>query len=175
MNTSLTYLILEKMGEMGLVTFDAFFPKKYSHARLARALFGIDSYKRVAPQTVASLLSRLKQQGLVERRGRKGSSSWLLTDQGRQLLKANKASMKPVFPLQDGITRLVIFDIPERERKKRNIIRMELVGHGFQLLQRSVWIGHIPLPADFIELIDTLHMKNHVHIFSVREAGTLEG
>ena len=171
MNTSLTRLILGKIGEIGKVTFDGFFPKKYSYARLTRTFLGIDSYPRVTPQTVASLLSRLKRQGLVERQGSKGSSSWLLTDQGRQLLKKSE----PIIPLKDNITRLVIFDIPERERKKRDIIRMELVGCGFQLLQQSVWIGHNPLPEDFIERIDTLRLKNNVRIFSVRDVGTLEG
>ena len=79
----------------------------------------------------------------------------------------------PIAWKPDGITRLVVFDIPERERKKRDTLRAELIGYGFEGLQRSVWIGHRPLPADFIEFLDSLNLKNKVHIFSVRESGTL--
>ena len=77
--------------------------------------------------------------------------------------------------MPDGITRLVMFDIPEYERKKRTAIRTELVGCNFQQLQKSVWIGSCPLPEDFIALIDELKLKNNIHIFSVREKGTIRG
>ena len=77
-------------------------------------------------------------------------------------------------PESDGITRLVIFDIPERERKKRDILRVELIGSDFQMLQKSVWIGRRPLPKDFVAFLDSLDLKNRVHIFSVKDRGTLE-
>ena len=75
--------------------------------------------------------------------------------------------------MPDGITRLVIFDIPEKERRKRNILRVELVTYDFKMLQKSVWIGATPLPEDFIHKLDKLNLKNKVHIFSVQEYGTL--
>lgn len=77
-------------------------------------------------------------------------------------------------PGPDGITRLVIFDIPEQERKKRDSIRLELVAAGFKQLQKSVWVGDRPLPRDFLELLDNLDTRGKVHIFSVKEQGTLD-
>ena len=174
MARSLTHMILQKIGEAGEVMLDGFFPSKYAHTHLSRLFLGLDVHSNVTPQTVSALLSRLKRQGLVERRGKKGSSSWMLTETGRQLIKKNGEEDIAMTPLPDGITRLVIFDIPERERGKRDLIRAELIGYNFRQLQRSVWIGQNPIPEDFIELLDTLQLKNCVHIFSVKEKGTIE-
>ena len=77
-------------------------------------------------------------------------------------------------PKKDGIGRLVIFDIPERERKKRDAIRLELIASTFKQLQKSVWIGHHPLPPDFPELLDELRLRGKVHIFTIGKKGTLD-
>ena len=175
MNVSLTHLVLQKIGELGMVTLDSFFPPNYSYTRISRKLFGLDSHPAVSPQTLSSLLSRLQRQGLITRQGKRRSSSWVLTKKGKyQVQKIGSLRIREM-PEPDGVTRLVIFDIPERERRKRDVLRAELIGCNFQGLQRSVWIGHRPLPEDFIEFLDSLNLKNKVHIFSVRESGTLSG
>lgn len=50
----------------------------------------------------------------------------------------------------DGLWRLVIFDIPENIRYKRNILRQKLKDLGFGRLQASVWIS----PYDFQEIVE---------------------
>lgn len=175
-STSLTNLIIHKIAEAGEITIGAFFPKKYVHTHLSRRLFGVESYPKATSRTVASLLSRLRRQGLVERRGEVKKSSWALTDKGKQwLLKKDSQEVLPFVIPSDGIARLVIFDIPEYDRRKRDMIRAELIGCNFQKLQRSVWIGYNPLPEDFIKFIDELDLKKNIHIFSVKEFGTLGG
>jgi DNA-binding transcriptional regulator PaaX len=67
----------------------------------------------------------------------------------------------------------MIFDIPERERKKRDWIRSQLVSFGFEPLQKSVWSGGSPLPKNFIEDIEIMNLDHCIHIFSVRDSGTL--
>ena len=100
------------------------------------------------------------------------NASWHLTPNGKQHLQ-DRASKKNGARKSDGITRLVIFDIPEQERKKRDTVRAELIGCGFRSLQKSVWIGEYPITQDFITLIDDLKLGGKVHIFSIREHGTL--
>ncbi|OGF64281.1 hypothetical protein A2661_00880 [Candidatus Giovannonibacteria bacterium RIFCSPHIGHO2_01_FULL_45_24] len=69
--------------------------------------------------------------------------------------------------------RLVIFDVPERERKKRLWLRLELLACGYKILQKSVWVGYCPLPQEFFEALEYLDLRRHIHIFSVNSAGTL--
>ena len=71
---SVTWFVLEKIGELGKVGLEAFFPRNYAYTRVSRELFGLDHNPKVAPRTLATILSRLTREGLVERKGNKQSS-----------------------------------------------------------------------------------------------------
>ena len=167
---SLTSAVLQKLAEFGEGTLDAFFPPQYPYAALWRPLLGLERAKKVKKETVSTILWRLKRQGLVESRGSKKPTTWHLTKAGEK----HMADMSLVTERKsDGIMRLVIFDVPERERRKRDTLRAELIGCGFRPLQKSVWMGDYPITEDFINLIDELELAAHVYIFSVRERGTI--
>ena len=167
---TLTRLILEHLAEFGGGMLDAFFPAKYPEARLWRGLLGLDARHRFRRETFSTILARLRTQGLVERIGRRGESRWRLTAHGRGALRERRRGNRN---RPDGVRRLVIFDIPERERKKRDAIRADLLAAGYQQLQKSVWHGEQPLPKSFLELVDAIGLRRCVHVFSVRDAGTL--
>lgn len=158
-------LLLSKLQEAGETTLDAFFPRKYAEARLWRSLLGLDQRYRFSRRSFSSILSQLRRQGLVERRG-EGRGVWRLTALGLSRSNAKK-------PHAQDFRRLVIFDIPEKERHKRDIIRTELIMAGYTQFQKSVWVGQKPLPQGFLELIESFGLVNRVHIFSIRDAGTL--
>ena len=54
----------------------------------------------------------------------------------------------------DGKWRVVVFDVWERTRKKRDALRWEIKNFGFVQLQRSVWVYPYNC-AQFIELLKT--------------------
>ena len=131
------------------------------------------SYQLSKP-TFSAILSRLQNRGLVERCGSKQHARWRITRNGRALLRSQPVKKRDrQLERPDGTHRIVIFDIPEKERSKRTAIRRELIAADFQPLQKSVWMGLRPLPRDFIELVDTLHLATYIHIFSVQEKGTI--
>lgn len=167
---TITQFIIERLYEASEVS-NALFPRKYEHRHFTKMLLDLDSRRKIAPATVSSILSRLKRQGLVERSGSTRNTLWQVTAKGKKWHESQQ--QKTILPKTDGITRLVIFDIPEYERRKRTAVRTELVGCNFRPLQKSVWIGTSPLTEDFITLLDQLKLKGKVHIFSVREKGTI--
>lgn len=171
---SIAYGALFLLGQFGEGMLDAFFPAKYPYAALWRPLLGLDRAKRLRKETVAATLWRLKQEGLVERIGAKKIARWRLTSKGTVRLKYESSLQTKQPPVSDGIVRLVIFDIPESGRRKRDVVREQLIGYGFRQLQKSVWIGDCPLPEEFITLIDELELGGNVHIFSIREYGTIK-
>lgn len=166
---SIAMLILKKLSEIGYSSIDAFFPAKYPEARIWRKILGLDSSHKFSKQTFHSILWRLQKQKLVER----NDSGWGITDLGKKTIKKVKYSPQPSLSEEDGVIRLVIFDIPERDRKKRVWLRLELIACGFNMLQKSVWIGQRPLPQEFFESLDYLNIRPHVHIVSVERSGTL--
>ncbi len=161
-------LILEKIAELGEAAVGSFFPAKYPEARMWRELLGGRS-RKFSKRSFSTILSKLRAEGLVERYGSRQAASWRLSEEGKVYLRQQT---KPL-PKPDGIQRLVIFDIPEVMRAKRQAIRIELIACGYQQLQKSVWLGEKPLSSDFIQLLDALDAKPYVHIFSVRKTGTL--
>lgn len=166
---TLSRLILERIGEAGEVLLSSFFPAKYPEARLWRNILGLDHAYEFKRPTFASLLYQLKSQGLVASAKRRGRTHWRLTSLGQSALRSHP---KPVSP-PDGKRRLVCFDILEQERAKRRWLRAELIAHGFRQLQKSVWIGDVPLPPDFIKGLDDLGLRGRVHILSIESKGTL--
>lgn len=168
---TLTRFILRQLAEIGAVSLDAFFPAKYPQARLWRKLLGLDPTYQFKRQTFSTLLARLRADGLVARSDAKRRNIWHITNRGRRLIGKRQAWESA--HARDGIKRLVIFDIPERERRKRDAVRLDLVAAGYVQLQKSVWYGEQPLPEDFITLVDELRLRSCVHIFSVRKEGTL--
>lgn len=167
---ALTALILEKIAEAGEVLIESFFPAKYPETRLWRKLLKLDPAYEFKRATFVAILSKLRAQGLIEQRVKAGRSLWRTTPKGQSAARA-----RPILapPKADGKRRLVCFDIPEYDRAKRQWLRGELIALGYRPLQRSVWIGESPLPPDFIKAMDTLDLRDCVHILRIESEGTL--
>lgn len=171
---SITHAALEILGGLGEATLETFFPRNYSYTRIWRPLLGLERSKTITRRTISTILWRLQHEGLIARTGARKNTVWRLTPVGDAMLRGKGKEMSENCA-SDGITRLVIFDIPEYERKKRTAVRAELIACGFHHFQKSVWMGECPLPQSFITLVDDLELAGKVHIFSVRERGTISG
>lgn len=142
-------LILQKIAELGEVLLDGFFPANYLEARLWRSLLKLDSSYRFSKPTFSVILSRLRKEGFAAREGSRKKAKWCITEKGLGHLRQTQNSIKHS---EDGIMRIVSFDIPEKQRKKRRWIREELFGLGYHPLQKSVWVGFSPLPENFLKI-----------------------
>jgi len=69
--------------------------------------------------------------------------------------------------------KIVIFDIPEREREKRDWLRIALKNLNFNMVQKSVWIGKAKLPKEFVQDLNRMNIFTYVEIFAVTKAGSL--
>ncbi|MBI2022987.1 hypothetical protein HYT01_00280 [Candidatus Giovannonibacteria bacterium] len=122
---------------------ESFWPHPYFHAFCVHA----------KPQSFRNTLNRLEKKGLIIGERRKGKVEYCLSEAGEALalrikLKLDLSKSKK----WDGKWRLLIFDIPEKVRSKRDFFRKELTGFGFYQLQKSVWAYPYRLPEDFFDL-----------------------
>ncbi len=171
--TYLTRLILEKFQEAGELTLEAVLPRNRAEGRMWRQILGLPTSYEFSPRTFSAILSRLKNHGLVSKSGSHRKSLWFLTNKGKDCIKI-KDVVESSLPKEDGIARLVMFDIPETECIKRRLVRTQLVACGFRQLQKSVWMGYRPLPEKFIKSLDDMKLKDKVQIVSINKSGTLE-
>lgn len=80
-----------------------------------------------------------------------------------------KLKLVGVDPLPDGMVCMVVFDIPEKQKKIRNLLRKFLIDNCFFPLQKSVWISPFDCSEILTELLGLLNLKSQVRVFNASE------
>jgi len=62
---------------------------------------------------------------------------------------------------------LLIYDIPEGRKKERDWFRRQLKNFNFVMIQKSVWVGPSPLPADFLAYLKRISLRKEFKIFKL--------
>ena len=94
---------------------------------------------------------KLIEDGLLKLDTKNGKQFLSLTEKGERKLLYYQITEKKQ-QKWDGKWRVVVFDVWENARSKRNLLRNEIRDFGFIQLQRSVWIYPYEC-AEFVELL----------------------
>ncbi len=136
--------------------------------------------KQKAKQRYHNLIYSLKKDGLIEEKIKGGRKFFTITKKGKGkilLLKNKNKKMLPATSYQkessDKFT-IIAFDVPEIEKKKREWLRAVIKNLGFKMIQKSVWIGKIKMPKEFLDDLLKLRLVNFVEIFEISKSGSLE-
>lgn len=196
MKGELTLRILEHIGDAAIGMFDlisAFLDAGYG-ASTGKILSEFDkkggersrknaeySKMKLQRQRFSTMLCRLRNDGLIEEKINKNKPHVQLTSKGKQYFEMLKKRRSDALPdtrykcnLKDGRFAIVVFDIPERERRKRAWLRLALKNIGFNLIQKSVWAGKVKIPENFLEDLRELQLIEHVEIFEISKTGSLQ-
>lgn len=100
-----------------------------------------------------------------------GTVSMTLTDNGKKkIIQFNLDSMKIKKPKQwDNLWRLIIFDIPEKERRGRGALSSKLKELGFYPLQKSVFIYPYECKNEIDFIVEFFSLRSYVRLFTVKE------
>lgn len=133
--------ILKLLAAGALIGLSVVFPA----LPMAIAPFVIDS-KKYQRHRLNQTIKRLKKEKLVEIVEKDGSLLVKITEEGRvKALQYKIEEMKIDKPkFWDKKWRIVIFDIPEKYKRMRDIFRKRLKILGFFRLQESVWVHPFP-------------------------------
>ncbi|TSC82631.1 MAG: hypothetical protein G01um101420_154 [Parcubacteria group bacterium Gr01-1014_20] len=142
----------------------------------------IEETKRQRTQNYHNILYKLKKDGLILEAKKDGKKVIAITPKGkaklanlRDILSKNrkipsahyKKESQPFFTI-------VVFDIPEKERRSRDWLREVLKNLGLEMIQKSVWIGKIKIPKELASDIFKLKLENYVEIFQISKTGSLK-
>ena len=184
-------VILGTLATIGETTLQELLDMAWSAGSFLGAMASPDSYRKLksfsvggAPVTIDfkskvafySLISKLGKEGLISKMGDKKLK---ITGPGKKFWKEkrNSISWQTKYPLAKNTNSqeiyLIIFDIPEEDRAKRDWLRFHIKQLGFKQLQLSVWQGNAPLPEEFMYDLKAASLLSCVHIFSVNKKGTL--
>ncbi len=127
----------------------------------------------------------LEQDGLVRREIVEKKIFVEITPRGKERLKGIKSSKSLSFPTskyekkdssQDSnhVATIITFDIPEKERAKRDWLRYALNNLNCNMIHKSVWMGKQGVPDKFLEDLRDMKMGDYVEIFAITKMGSLK-
>ncbi|NQU82499.1 MAG: hypothetical protein HQ539_00935 [Parcubacteria group bacterium] len=171
LNTSSSILFsLHESGEDFLESL----PSSYPGFALMKVMFGVGSKKsKFEKEIVRTNVSRLIKQGLVAKNPKK-QKTYFLTDKGKEIVLYIRDRYSILKEPWDGKLRIVVFDIPEKRRYWRIVIRQELLLFQYEQIQKSVYIGKFPIAKLFCEEIEKAGLGKNIFIFTVDEADRKE-
>ena len=115
------------------------------------------------------LIYRLKSNNYIKVKNLKGKQAIILTKEG--LSKVLKASfiIEGRKKRDDGKWTMLIFDVPEKYRKSRDLLRSILHNLGYKMFQQSVWITPYDVSEKTERLLQHYSLDEFVKIFLIEE------
>ncbi len=103
-------------------------------------------------------LFRLASQDLITKTDNTAS----LTKEGRKLLRR-------LLPGKDGVWKLVIFDVPEKHKYVRTVLRSKLKQLHFKKWQNSIWISPYEMDEEIEQELSDLGKKFFVRLIKTTQ------
>lgn len=194
MKGDITLKILEAISDFGggaIDVFEALMSSGYgasygklqyelSKSQRERSQRDFEREERIRLKTnYNKLIYKLKQDGLIQEEKENKKSLFSLTQKGKKILsflnQKKRESFPPIKYDKHSGERLIIiaFDIPEKEKKRRVWLRAALKALGFQMIQKSFWVGETKIPKTFLDDLYEMKISSLVEILEISKQGTL--
>ncbi|OGH39636.1 MAG: CRISPR-associated endonuclease Cas2 [Candidatus Levybacteria bacterium RIFCSPLOWO2_01_FULL_37_26] len=123
-----------------------------------------------------STIKRLERQKLISWGEKNGELQLMLEEKGRKRILQYKMDTLVLKNTGrwDGLWRVVIFDIPEDNRKAREFFREKLKNLGFQQLQKSVFITRLECKDEIDFLRHSLEISPYVSYILAKDISSIE-
>lgn len=129
----------------------------------ASQLIQIYSIRNISAQVIRNSLSSLKKSGYLSSPFR---SAYSITPSGTAFLHTANSKDDYLLAGWDGNWQVVMLEIPESQRKKRDRVRNDLLGLGYGALYRSVYLSPWDKSAEVIRLIEEHDIARNVFILN---------
>jgi len=129
-------------------------------------------WQKINEKALHTAIRKLYQSELVDFREKNdGTVSMILTSNGKKrTIQYNLDFMEIKRPKQwDRLWRLVIFDIPEEERKGRGALSSKLKELGFYPMQKSVFVHPYECKNEIDFIVELFNLRPYVRLFIVKE------
>lgn len=124
-----------------------------------------DELKGLQEDSARTMLWRLQQKGLVDKK----EKHYQLTSQGLNIIQVFQKKADYNKKEWDGKWRIVMFDIPEKQRNERYWLRYHLFALDYKPLQKSVFLGKYPIEEDMYQKLIERELHQYVRLITVGE------
>ena len=129
-------------------------------------------WRKISERALKNAIRKLYQSKLIGcKENKDGTVSMILTDAGKKkIIKFNLDFMEIKKPKQwDRLWRLVIFDIPEKNRQGRRALAEKLKELGFYPVQKSVFIHPYECQDEINFITEIFNLRPYTRLFTVKE------
>ncbi|MBI2466151.1 MAG: CRISPR-associated endonuclease Cas2 [Candidatus Sungbacteria bacterium] len=129
-----------------------------------------DEWNKINETSLKRAIKSLYESKLIEAREHEnGSMTVILSDSGRKrALTYNMDTMVIKKPLKwDGKWRLVMFDIPNKRKKERDVLRNMLKQLGFIKYQESAFIFPYECKNEIDYVVEFYNLRPHVRLMEI--------
>lgn len=152
--------LVEDVGEVVIPMWS-----KQEAWRRSRGYVKIPSLEDYFPSEVERVVGRLARRGWVEKVETKDGVKVILTGEGKkQVLMFKLGELRSKKEEWDGKWRVVFFDVEEKKKGKRRILRRYLGKLGFWQMQKSVWVCPYDCDNEIKYLREVLEVPSEVKI-----------
>lgn len=139
--------------------------RKYKGIRVN--IFGLPDFKYYKYQTLANGCSILKKRGYIKK---DKLDNYYITFKGKKFLESGM-NLPKVFnsnnKKDDTKNLLIIYDIPQENKKEGDWFRRHLKKFHFIMIQKSVWVGPSPLPPEFVAYVKEIKLGDSFKTFKL--------
>lgn len=125
--------------------------------------YKFESYRKVYTQ-----LYQLEKRGYLDRYTHKDLEYVKVSTKGKAAIAAANRD-------RDGKWRMIIFDIPEKQRPMRDYLRSKIKQLGFKKWQHSTWITPYVLPREVEQELEQLSQKLFVRLIVIESINNMDG
>ncbi len=137
----------------------------YPELRKIRRLYE----KKRKRKNFRQLLYYLKKRGYIQIKNLQGVEGVILTKKGFDHVWKTTVVAVERKKRRDGRWQMLIFDIPEKQRRLRDILRENLLLLDYRMLQRSVWVCPYDVLKETEEVVRRYEIDPYIKVFLIRE------
>ena len=125
--------------------------------------------KKYSRQQFSKFIYYLKKYGYIKIKSLEQKDGFIITKRGMERVFMASAHFSLRAKRKDGKWLMVMFDVPEKRRGMRNLLRSILQNLGFKKFQHSVWVTPYDV-SEAVEKVLALHaLDEYVKIFVIEE------
>lgn len=150
--------------------------EKFIPPRTMKEVLYSDLYKlkreyerKKARRRFSQFVNYLKKKGYIEIKNLKEKQGMLLTPKGIEKVLNLKFKLEKRKRRPDGKWQMIIFDIPEKKRYLRDILRERLYLLGYKMLQQSVWICPYDVLEETKKFLRAYSLDPYVRLFLIEK------
>ncbi len=124
-----------------------------------------EKLRNAKENSLRTTIWRLQKKGLIQ----KSRDEYQISILGLKLLKMRNAIEIEQKSQWDGKWRLFTFDIPEKMRNNRSWLRFRLLTLEYKPIQKSVFLGKLPIPQTLFKEIRERGLANYIRLIVIGE------